>query len=86
MADSIFAHARRKYVPASEVATAYLAIGDTTKALDAIERADRQRDIMLANNLWFTLSPLAGNPRYERVVRAVFGDRPVRRTFSSSQR
>jgi hypothetical protein len=81
MSDSILAHARREHVPESEIATAWLAVGDTAKALDAVERAVVERDVMLPDNLWFLLWPLSGQPRYERARHAVFGDRPARRTF-----
>jgi tetratricopeptide (TPR) repeat protein len=79
MLDSMRAHARRGTVPGSELATAYLAVGNRPKALDELERALRERDNMLPNNLWLLLSPLGGEPRYEAVFRGVYGDRPSRR-------
>ena len=80
MLDSMRAHARRgSVVPGSELAAAYLAVGNRPKALDELERALRERDNMLPGNLWLLLSPLAGEPRYEAVFRRVYGDRPARR-------
>ena len=81
MLDSIRAHARRGSVPGSEMAAAYLAVGDRAKALDELDRAVRERDNMLPTNLWLLLSPLAGERRYEDAFRRVYGDRPARRQF-----
>ena len=80
MLDSMRSHARRGSVPGSELAAAYLAVGNRPKALAELERALRERDNMLPVNLWFLLSPLAGEPRYEAVFRAVYGNRPARRS------
>ena len=66
-------------MPGSEFATGYFAVGNREKALDELERALRERDNGLPVNLWFLLSPLAGEPRYEAVFRRVYGDRPARR-------
>jgi predicted Zn-dependent protease len=81
MFDSIRAHSRRGSVLGSEMAMAYLAVGDRAKALDELDRAVRERDNQLPINLWLLLSPLAGEPRYEMAFRAVYGDRPARRQF-----
>ena len=79
MLDSMRAHDRRGSVAGSELAAAYLAVGNRAKALDEVERALRERDNMLPGNLWLLLSPLGGEPRYEAVFRGVYGNRPARR-------
>jgi serine/threonine-protein kinase len=77
MLDSMNAHAAREYVGGSEMATARLGVGDRAGALDALERGLREHDVMLGNNLWFTLGPLRGEPRYEAVRRKVYGSWPT---------
>jgi tetratricopeptide (TPR) repeat protein len=79
IADSLSAMSRRQYVSPSELATIRLAMGDRKGALDAIEKAAREHDIMLADNLRHTLSPLRGEPRYEAVRRKVYGNHPMPR-------
>jgi serine/threonine-protein kinase len=77
MLDSLLAMSRRQYVSASEIATGRLGVGDRDGALSALEQAVREHDQMLADNLWFTLAPLAGDPRYEAVRRQVYRDYPM---------
>lgn len=79
MFDSVTAMSRRQYVAPSEIATVHLGIGDRKGALEALERAVREHDVMLADNLRHTLSPLRGQPQYEAARRAVYGDYPMPR-------
>jgi TolB-like protein/tetratricopeptide (TPR) repeat protein len=79
IADSIKAMSRRQYVSPSEIATVRLAMGDRNGALDALEQAVRDHDVMLADNLRHTLSPLRGEPRYEAVRKKVYGNHPMPR-------
>jgi len=76
MLDRILDFAHKQYVPATHLATARLGVGDRAGALDALERAARERDMWLRENLTFTLAPLRGEPRYEAVRKLVLGDRP----------
>jgi serine/threonine protein kinase/Tfp pilus assembly protein PilF len=79
LSDSISAMSKRQYVSPSEIATVRLALGDKEGALDALEQAARDRDVMLADNLRHTLSPLRGEPRFEAVRRMVYGNHPMPR-------
>ena len=79
IADSITAMSKRQYVSPSEIATVRLALGDREGALDALEQAARDHDVMLADNLRHTLSPLRGERRFEAVRRMVYGNHPMPR-------
>ena len=60
------------YVSADAIASAYAAIGDTTRALDMLERAANEHSftlIFLGEFLWF--ESLHGNPRYRKIVERV---------------
>jgi hypothetical protein len=71
---------RVRYVSPSVIAAARLATGDTSGSLDALEQAVEERDFIVAGAMQFWLHPLAGHPRFERVNRAVRGNRPLQPT------
>jgi serine/threonine-protein kinase len=63
---------RRGYVAADALAGAYAAIGDTTRALDMLERAADEHAFTLIFLPYQPMFPaLHGNPRYEKIVERV---------------
>jgi hypothetical protein len=70
--------ARQGFVSPSLIGAVRLSAGDRAGALDALEEAARTRDLDLPLALVLWYSPLSGDPRYEVVVRRVFGERSIR--------
>jgi serine/threonine-protein kinase len=64
--------AKHRYVSADALAGAYVAVGDTARALNMLERAADDRAFTL---IFLPYSPmftaLHGNPRYEKIVKQV---------------
>ena len=63
---------KHRYVSADAIASAYAAIGDTTRALDMLERAAEEHSftlIFLGQFPWF--ETLHGNPRFQKIVERV---------------
>ena len=78
LADSITTRSRVEYIPPIVRAVVSLAIGDTVRALDALEESLAQRTpVEMPGALTLYFSGLRGQPRFERIRRQVFGDRPM---------
>ncbi len=62
--------AEKEYVPASALASIYLGLGETEKALQYLEEAYQQRDVSL---VWLKVDwrydPLRSNPRFQSLLR-----------------
>jgi TolB-like protein/tetratricopeptide (TPR) repeat protein len=69
MLDTLRAHARREYIPPFAMVLGYAGLGDTSAALDGLEKAMREKDVLLPENLSDPLlDPLRGSPRFRKVA------------------
>ncbi|MDA1066827.1 MAG: hypothetical protein O3C43_10015 [Verrucomicrobia bacterium] len=66
---------KRQYTMSAQteahIATAYLILGDTEKAIDILEAACRQDSLILLNReigMWFIFDRLRGNPRFDALL------------------
>jgi TolB-like protein len=66
---------KRQYTVSAQteahIATAYLILGDTEKAIDILEAACRQDSLILLNReigMWFIFDRLRGNPRFDKLL------------------
>jgi tetratricopeptide (TPR) repeat protein len=75
--DSLNAMARRQRIDYSEIAAGRLAAGDRDGALDALETAVKNGGYWVADNIWMSLYPLRGHPRYEAARKLIYGDYPM---------
>jgi serine/threonine-protein kinase len=67
---------KQRYVSATTIGVARLAVGDRAGALHSLEEGARNNDLELVFVLTDLYGPLRGEPRFEAVRRRVFGDRP----------
>jgi len=67
--DSLRAHAKREYVPPFAMVLGYAGLEDTSAALDWLEKAMHEKDVLLPENLFDPLlDPLRGSARYRKVA------------------
>jgi predicted Zn-dependent protease len=60
---------KHQYLPKLQLACAYAALGEKSKALDALEQSYKDHDGMLAfAGIWAPLDPLRAEPRFQTLL------------------